>query len=331
MTTRLSLLSTIIVALAACGGSKSDDPQAKPAAEAAKAEPAPAEGKAQPLPPQTPPEPPKVREASPTEVRAEKVKLGSFIPKAGDTRTETVKIRFQRVLEATEGAEVQYSELDERHEFEARIEIVEADDEGATKAKVVYTSRTDQDPKGGQASRLPAHPATDKTYVLTKDGAHITVTNEDGTAAPAKETRAVLDSNFAFATGRFTDLLPTGEVEPDEQFELDERKVAPLLEARPRRGQELKRGLLTYRGLADVDGATVAVFALDVELQTLEGILRTTMTLGGELLFDPKTGRLVKATLQGPTKVESETGVHGGAQAKGVGAVTIDAEVVFPP
>jgi hypothetical protein len=327
MTTRLSLLSTIVVALAACGGSKSDDPQAKPAAEPSKAEPAPAESKTEPAPPQTPPEPPKVREASPTEVRAETVKLGAFIPKAGDTYTETVKIRFQRVLEASEGAKVEYSELDERHEFEARVEVVEADDKGATKAKIVYVSRTDQDPEGGRASRLPAHPATDKTYVLSREGERTTVTYEDGTAPSAKETRAILDANFAFATGRFTGLLPTGELEPEQQFELDEQKVAPLLEARPRRGQELKRGLLTYRGLADVDGTTVAVFALDVQLETLAGILHTTMTLGGELLFDPKTGRLVRATLQGPTQIESETGVHGGAQAKGVGAVTIDAEV----
>ena len=132
-----------------------------------------------------------------------------------------------------------------------------------------------------------------------------------------------------FQPGRFTGLLPTGELQPEQQFELGKKQLAPLLEAGPRRGQDVKRGQLVYRGLADVDGKPAAVFGLDAELEHLEGILISTLTMRGELLFDPETGRLIRATVQGPMTIDSETGAHGGAMIKGQGALTLDATVEY--
>jgi hypothetical protein len=270
---------------------------------------------------------PQVRTTTRTDVREDPVTLELRPLSVGDAYVERVELATATRLEI-EGARREISLAQERHAFSARVEIVEAEDDGPTVARVVYTLREDQDRQDDKPTvRAIARPVQGRAYRIVRKGKDVRAELDDGASLDVREAMVVADANFAFAQGRFRGLLPTGTLEPGHVVTLAEDRVAPLFEARPRRGQTVRHATLTYRGLADEAGTTVAIFDLDVAFETLEGVLRVVRALRGELAYDPRTGALVRATCEGPVELKSETGAHGGASLAGHGALTYDASV----
>jgi hypothetical protein len=210
-----------------------------------------------------------------------------------------------RIIQSGQVAHESTNQL--RRQQQRTIDVLEVSEGRAVRARASFEICRRQSPEDADPNVLAAQPIEGKTYVATRRGDELIVTDDDGRIPPLDEYTIVAES--LDGVGRPN---PLATILAGRDVAVGERLLVPLELAQSLLGvgapelARLHRFELTLDRLAPAaDGAPpLAVFSAVIEVKP-DDEEAMTVSLRGELAVDPATCRLTSVDLSGPVHVSS--------------------------
>jgi hypothetical protein len=190
-----------------------------------------------------------------------------------------------------------------RRRQERTIEVLEVVEGRARKAKVTYTLSRVMSPESNEPTTEITQPVEGKTYLITREGERLLVTESDGSIPTQKEFELVVNSMDTFGQPNpLAEFLLTRQIRVGESVEIPQH-IAGVMMGLDSLGEVQKFELLLSE-VKSINGKECAVFVATILAQGKpENPLK--VEAGGKVVIELATCRTLEATLTGPLALQS--------------------------
>jgi hypothetical protein len=190
-----------------------------------------------------------------------------------------------------------------RRRQERTIEVLEVAEGRARKAKVTYTLSRVMSPENNEPTAEITQPVEGKTYLITREGERLLVTESDGSIPTQKEFELVVNSMDTFGQPNpLAEFLLTRQIRVGESVEIPQH-IAGVMMGLDSLGEVQKFELLLSE-VKSINGKECAVFVATILAQGKpENPLK--VEAGGNVVIELATCRTLEATLTGPLALQS--------------------------
>lgn len=243
------------------------------------------------------------------------VRFRQTAPAAGDRVTQTLDVDLGLTTKITQSGQTAHESSNRmRRQQERVIEVVEVAEGRATKARATFNVSRRQTPESSKPEELVTQPIEGKTYLMSREGDRVVVTDESGATPPEEESRLAAESlENVGKPNPFAALLV------DRPITVGQRILVP---------RDVVQSLLGFDGpigsvhrfeltLLRVEPATaehpspVGVFQATIEVKPNDDS-PLSITLNGEMSVETDTCRLVTVEMKGPVQLSSIERTAGG-------------------
>jgi hypothetical protein len=190
-----------------------------------------------------------------------------------------------------------------RRRQERTIEVLEVVEGRARKAKVTYTLSRVVSPENNEPTDEITQPVEGKSYLITRDGERLLVTESDGSIPTQKEFELVVNSMDTFGQPNpLAEFLLSRQIRVGESVEIPQH-IAGVMMGLDSLGEVQKFELLLSE-VKTINGKECAVFVATILAQGKpENPLK--VEAGGNVVIELATCRTLEATLTGPLALQS--------------------------
>ncbi len=226
--------------------------------------------------------------------------------RVGDRAVQRLGLHLAIATKIVQSGQVAHeSSADLRRQQQRTIDVLEVADGRAVKAKATFDLSRRQSPDDQAPAELKLLPIDGKSYLMSRDGDKLTVTDLEGGIPPLAEYKLVAESLESVGQPN-----PLAVVLAGRELRVGQRVFVPRDLAQALLGfgspelARIHRFELTLNRLAPlVDGAEpVAIFGVVIEVRP-EDADDYAVHLSGELAVEPATCRLASIDLAGPVNV----------------------------
>lgn len=233
----------------------------------------------------------------------------------GDQVTQTLNVDLGLTTKITQSGQTAHESSNRmRREQQRTIEVTEVADGRAIKAKATFTVSRRQTPESSKPEELVTQPIEGKSYLMSRDGDRVVVTDLDGATPPEEEAKLAAESlENVGKPNPFATLLV------DRPMTVGQRVLVP---------RDVVQSLLGFEGpigtvhrfeltLLRVEPATaerpspVGVFQAAIEVKPNDES-PLSITLTGEMSVETETCRLTEVKMVGPVQLSSIERTAGG-------------------
>jgi hypothetical protein len=190
-----------------------------------------------------------------------------------------------------------------RRRQERTIEVLEVVQGRARKAKVTYTLSRVMSPENNEPTTEITQPVEGQSYLITRDGERLLVTESDGSIPTQKEFELVVNSMDTFGQPNpLAEFLLSRQIRVGESVEIPQH-IAGVMMGLDSLGEVQKFELLLSE-VKSINGKECAVFVATILAQGKpENPLK--VEAGGNVVIELATCRTLEATLTGPLALQS--------------------------
>jgi hypothetical protein len=190
-----------------------------------------------------------------------------------------------------------------RRRQERTIEVLEVVEGRARKAKVTYTLSRVMSPENNEPTAEITQPVEGKTYLITREGERLLVTESDGSIPTQQEFELVVNSMDTFGQPNpLAEFLLSRQIRVGESVEIPQH-IAGVMMGLDSLGDVQKFELLLSE-VKTINGKECAVFVATILAQGKpENPLK--VEAGGNVVIELATCRTLEATLTGPLALQS--------------------------
>jgi len=179
------------------------------------------------------------------------------------------------------------------------IEVQEIVDGRVRRVSVAFRKSREKSPENKDSQALVAQPVEGKTYLVTRDGDRLIVTDQEGLIPPQKEFEIVANSmQMLGRPNPLAKFLVGRTVEVGDRLQLPEKIAEQLLGLGDHFGK-VKKFELQLQALQTIDDQPCAVFVATIELAG-DADSPIHVNVKGQLAIQTATCRTVMALLVGP-------------------------------
>lgn len=242
-----------------------------------------------------------------TVVGAATVRFEAAPARVGDRVVQRLGSQLElttRIVQSGQVAHESSSRL--RRQQQRTIDVLEVAEGRAVRARASFEIARRQSPEEPDPNALTPQPIEGKTYVATRRGDELTVTDLDGKIPPLNEfTLAVESLDGVGRPNPLATVLAGRELVVGQTVAVPQELAQALLGVSAPELAHVSQFELTLDRLAPVaDGPPAAVFRAVIAV-TPEGEDAMGVNLRGEMVVDPTTCRLTSVDLAGPVQVSS--------------------------
>lgn len=209
-----------------------------------------------------------------------------------------------KIIQSGQVANESSSEI--RRQQQRTIEVLEVLEGRAIKARASFEVSRRLSPGDAGATEPVAQPIEGKSYLVTRNGAELTVTDLAGLMPPLEEYKIASEALSGVGQPNpLAQLLAGHDVAVGQQLVVPRETAQMLLGAGSPELSQVHRFNLTLVRLDPADrdgGAGLAVFSASIIMKP-ESDDALAVTLNGELAVEPTTCRLASVDLAGPVHV----------------------------
>jgi hypothetical protein len=242
----------------------------------------------------------------------------------GDRVAQQVELSMQLSTSILQSGQVAHEQSVAQEQRQQRlVEVLEVAEGHVRKARVTFPQSRGKSPNGERPGEEVVEPVEGKTYLVTRKGKQLLVTDAQGAIPPRAEFEIV-----------FTSMQSLGLPNPLAQFLLDRTlRVGETIEV----PQTIAAGMLgfgaelgevnlfrlQFKELSKYDGAPCAVFEAKIEVAGgNQQPLR--VEVGGPVVILTESCRTVVTELRGPLSVDAVQQTRGGSyQYQGQGELSV--------
>lgn len=234
---------------------------------------------------------------------------------AGDQVTQSLDVDLGLTTKITQSGQTAHESSNRmRRQQERLIEVLEVSEGRATKARATFKVSRRQQPESAKPEELLTQPIEGKTYVMTREGDRVVVTDLAGATPPEEEVRLAAESlENVGKPNPFAVLLVDRPVAVGQRILVPRDVVQSLLGFDGPIGSVHRFELTLLR----VDPATAerkspaGVFQATIEVRPNEQS-PLSITLNGEVSVETDTCRLLTVEMKGPVQLSSIERTAGG-------------------
>jgi hypothetical protein len=250
-----------------------------------------------------------------TDATAQVVRFRQAPAAAGDQVTQTLNVDLGLTTKITQSGQTAHESSNRmRRQQERTIEVLEVADGRAAKARATFNVSRRQTPESSKPEELVTQPIEGKTYLMSRDGDRVVVTDLAGATPPEEEVRLAAESlENVGKPNPFAALLV------DRPVTIGQRILVP---------RDVVQSLLGFEGpigavhrfeltLLRVEPATaerpspIGIFQAAIEVRPNDDS-PLSITLNGEMSVETETCRLLAVEMTGPVQLSSIERTAGG-------------------
>ena len=233
----------------------------------------------------------------------------------GDRLVQRLGVRLNLATKITQSGQTAHESTNEmRRQQERTIEVLQVVDGRAVRARATFAVSRRQSPENANPAELTPQPIEGKTYLMSRIGELLTVTDAEGAIPPLEEYKLVAESleNVGKANP-LAELLTSRPIAVGERLLVPRDIVQPLLGFDDPLGTVHRFELTLVRvDPADAERPTpVGVFETAVEVRP-DDRSPLAISLHGHMAIEIETCRLVAVDLTGPVQISSIERTAGG-------------------
>jgi hypothetical protein len=251
----------------------------------------------------------------PPSVTAEIVRFRQQPAEVGDRLVQRLGVHLGLATKITQSGQTAHESTNEmRRQQQRTIEVLEVAEGRAVKARASFEVSRRQSPEHENPEELAVQPIEGKSYLMTRTGDRLTVTDEEGAIPPLEEFKLVAESleNVGKANP-LAELLTARPIGVGERLLVPREVVQPLLGFEDPLGTVHRFELRLVR--VDPSGpdrpAPTAVFETNIEVRP-DDKSPLSISLAGHLAIETETCRMVAVDLAGPVEISSIERTEGG-------------------
>lgn len=232
----------------------------------------------------------------------------------GDRVIQRLGVHLTLATKITQSGQVAHESTNEmRRQQQRTLRVLEVADDRAVKAEASFQLSRRQSPESETPEKLLPQPIEGKTYLATRKGDALTITDLKGGTPPAEELKLATESlENVGKPNPLAAALIDRRVAFGELIRVPRDVVQALLGMSEPLGTVHRFELTLVRLEPPVDGAgQVAVFMTDVEVRPNDES-PLSISLHGELAIETETCRLTSVDLSGPVQMSSIERTGGG-------------------
>jgi hypothetical protein len=232
----------------------------------------------------------------------------------GDRVIQRLGVRLQLATRITQSGQIAHESTNEmRRQQQRTIRVLNVADDRAVKAEASFQLSRKQSPENETPDELLPQVIEGKTYLATRVGDELTITDPTGATPPAEELKLATESLENIGKPNpLAAALVNRRVAFGELIRVPRDVVQALLGMSEPLGTVHRFELTLVRLEPPVDEfGEVAVFMTDVEIRPNDSS-PLSITLHGELAVETETCRLTAVNLSGPVQMSSVERTGGG-------------------
>jgi hypothetical protein len=246
-------------------------------------------------------------EQPPAELSGPPIQFEQVETQVGDRAVQRFGMHLAITTKIVQSGQVAHeSSADLRRQQQRTIDVLAVAGGRAVKARATFDVSRRQTPDDAKPQLAPL-PIEGKSYLMSREGDKLTVTDLDGKMPPLEEFKLVSESLASVGQPN-----PLAAILAGRAMRVGQRVFVPREMAQALLGfgspelAEVQRFELTLHRLASLEqgGAPVAVFAVAIDVQP-EQAGEYAIRLNGEMAVEPATCRLASLDLAGPVQVST--------------------------
>ena len=201
-----------------------------------------------------------------------------------------------------------------RREQDRTIEVLEVREGRAVKAKATFDVSRRQSPESATPTELVTQPIEGKSYLMSRDGEKLVVTDMLGNQPPEEELKAAIESlENVGKPNPLASLLVGRRIAVGELIRVPRDMVQPLLGLDEAIGSvhRFELRLVRVEPASEEHPAPWALFETDLEIRPNDSSPMA-IKLHGEMAIETDTCRLTEMKLDGPVGISSIERTEGG-------------------
>jgi hypothetical protein len=244
---------------------------------------------------------------APTAPAGPSVRFRQQPTQVGDRAVQRMAVHLPLATKITQSGQTAHESTNEmRRQQQRTIEVLEVADGRATKARASFQVSRRQAPENANPNELTAQPIEGKTYLMSRDGDRLNITDLEGAIPPLDEFKLVAESlENVGKPNPLAALLVNRRIALGQRILMPREMVEQLLGF-----QEIGTVHRFELTLKRVDSPTakqpspVAVFDAVIEVRPNDAS-PLNISLKGEMTLETETCRLVSVELAGPVQMSS--------------------------
>jgi len=250
-----------------------------------------------------------------TALHGQTVRFRQQPAQVGDRVVQRLGVHLDLATKITQSGQTAHESTNQmRRQQQRTIEVLEVAEGRAVKARASFQVSHRQAPENSDPNALMPQPIEGKTYLMSREGDRLTVTDLEGAIPPLEEYKLVAESLANVGKSN-----PLAELLVDRSLAVGQRILVPRELVQQLLGFDdpigtVHRFELTLLRVEPADAkhpAPRGVFAAEIEVLPNDAS-PLAITLSGEMVVETETCRLAAVELTGPVQMSSIERTGGG-------------------